>query len=215
MNQEKLVDSHIISGLEVAALNSNNYYELPDVFTQTVMPGTRDNIPKQEELSAWHHLNTVKLPVIDVGLLIGANASKLMEPWEVVNSNDDGPYAVRTLLGWVVNGLLRGDRQIVNSCPTIAVNQISLTSLEELLVKQYNHDFSERSVDEKPEMSREDLKFLEIMKSSANLTDGHYGLKLPFREENVSMPNNRHVAEQRALCLKRKFKSMSTFWAMS
>ena len=87
----------------------------------------------------------------------------------------------------------------------------SLTSLEELLVKQYNHDFNERSVDEQPEMSREDVKILEIMKNSANLTDGHYSLKLPFREEKVSMPNNRHVAEQRALCLKRKVKKNATF----
>ncbi len=32
-------------------------------------------------------------------MLIG----KLLEPWEVVNCHGDGPYAIRTLLGWVIN----------------------------------------------------------------------------------------------------------------
>ncbi|TWW62354.1 hypothetical protein D4764_04G0010010 [Takifugu flavidus] len=43
----------------------------------------------------------------EVGLLIGANVPKAMEPLQVVNSVDNGPYAVRTILGWTVNGPLR------------------------------------------------------------------------------------------------------------
>ncbi|XP_052472158.1 uncharacterized protein LOC128028879 [Carassius gibelio] len=60
-------------------------------------------------------------------------------------------------------------------------------------------------------MSREDVKFMEIMNSSVELCNGHYCMRLPFREENVIMPNNRHVAEQRALCLKRKLMKNATF----
>lgn len=137
-------------------------------------------------------------------LLIGTNASNLMEPWEVVNSKAGGPYAVKTLLGWVINGLLREEDEAGNRCTTITANRISVSALEELLVKQYNHDFNERSVDEKTEMSREDRKFLEIMNASVNLSDGHYCLRLPFRNDDVIMPNNRQVAEYRASCLKRK-----------
>ncbi|KAM3849947.1 amphiphysin [Diretmus argenteus] len=36
----------------------------------------------------------------DVDLLIGTNASKQMESWEVINSCGDGLFAVRTRLGW-------------------------------------------------------------------------------------------------------------------
>ena len=213
MNQEKLADSHIISGLEVAALNSNSYYELPDVYTQNQMPVTCDNIPHQEELSDWPELNAVEIPVIDadVELLIGTNVPKVMEPWEVVHSRGDGPYAVRTLLGCVVNGPLRGNNEPGSTCPTISANRISIAKIEELLVKQYNSDFNEKSTEEKPEMSREDLKFMDIMNSSAELDNGHYCLRLPFREDNVTMPNNSQVAEQRALCLKRKLKKNATF----
>ena len=37
----------------------------------------------------------------DVGLLIGVNVPKAMEPWDVISSADEGPFAV---LRWVING---------------------------------------------------------------------------------------------------------------
>ncbi|XP_034057151.1 uncharacterized protein LOC117536415 [Gymnodraco acuticeps] len=214
MNKESFVNSHVISGLEVAALNGNIYIELPDVYTQRKMPVTRNNIPQQEDLYAWPYLDSVEIPAIDadVELLIGTNSPEVMEPWEVINSRGKGPYAVRTLLGWVVNGPLRGGNESGSSCPTVTANRISIAHIEELLVKQYNHDFNEKSAEDKPEMSIEDLKFMQIANTSAELNNGHYCLKLPFREEdNVVMPNNRHLAEQRVLCLKRKLERNPTF----
>ncbi len=66
-------------------------------------------------------------------------------------------------------------------------------------------DFNEVSSKERTEMSFEDKRFLEIA-NEAILQDGHYDLKLPFRKNNVSMPNNRQMAEQRLKSLKRKMK---------
>lgn len=177
------------------------------------MPVTCDNIPRQEELSAWPYLNSVEIPVIDadVEFLIGTNVPKVMEPWEVVNSNGEGPYAIRTLLGWVINGPLREGSETESSCHTVTTNRISIAHLEELLVKQYNHNFNEKTTDEKPEMSREDLKFMEIMNSSAEFDNGRYCLRLPFRDANVAIPNNHHVGEQRVFCLERKLEKNATF----
>ena len=45
MGQEKVVGSHIISDLEVAGLDSDWFYELPDIYTQKSMPVHRGNIP--------------------------------------------------------------------------------------------------------------------------------------------------------------------------
>lgn len=87
----------------------------------------------------------------------------------------------------------------------VTVNRISATSLEELLMSQYNQDFNEVSSEEKPEMSVEDKMFLKVA-SEATLQNGHYSLKLPFRKANVSMPNNRQIAEQRLQGLTRKMK---------
>ena len=41
---------------------------------------------------------------MEIGLLIGANCSKALEP-EVLPSKDGGPFAFRTPLGWCVDGL--------------------------------------------------------------------------------------------------------------
>lgn len=91
------------------------------------MPVSTDNIISVEELTKWPYLNGIQIPCIraDVDLLIGTNASKLMEPWEVINSHEDGPYAVKTVLGWVINGPLQGnnDRQGESGYPTITVNR--------------------------------------------------------------------------------------------
>lgn len=58
-----------------------------------------------------------------------------------------------------------------------------ITILEELLVKQYGHDFE-------PEILREDLKFWEILSGSTDLSGGHSRLRLPFRD-NVTMVLNK------------------------
>lgn len=120
----------------------------------------------------------VQLPYISakVELLIGTNAPKLMEPWEIVNSQDDGPYAVKTLLGWVVNGPLRGGQMTENVETPVYVNRISVASLEKLLISQYNQEFSEVTSEEKKELSMEDKKFLKIVNESAILQDNHYSL---------------------------------------
>ena len=109
MNQENSVPTHVISGLEVSALDRDNFSPLPDTFTQKEMPVTTNNIPRQSDLAQWPYLSEVNIPSISakVELIIGTNAPTLIEPWVVVNSQSGGPCAAKTLLGWVVNGPLR------------------------------------------------------------------------------------------------------------
>lgn len=205
MNQKKIVPSHVVSGIEVSALDNDNFLPFPDVFSQKEIPVTPNSIPKQKDLTQWEYMKKVSITSIDakVKLLVGTNAPKLLEPWEVINSQGEGPYAVRTLLGWVVNGVLRNSGD--SSASSMTVNRISVARLEELLISQYNQDFNEVSSEEKTKLSIEDKRFLEIA-NGANLQDGHYSLKLPFGRANISMPNNRQIAVQRLQSLKRKMK---------
>lgn len=143
----------------------------------------------------------------DVELLIGVNAPKAMEPWQIINSQGNGPYAVKTIFGWVMNGPLNNCTMAEESGrPTMMANRISMADLGVLLVYQYNHDFPESEYEEKSEMSAEDRKFMEIVSSSITLKDRHYYLPLPFHNKQVVLPNNRDMAKQRALNIIRKFK---------
>lgn len=128
---------------EKVALKGNTFLKLPDVFTQNSIPVTKDNIPKEEDIRKWHYLKDVELTPIDasIGLLIGVNAPNVLEPWKVINSEGNGLFAVKTLLGWVINGPLshRVDSDMCD-CPPV-------------------HDFAEQHY-EKKEMSMEDKQFI-------------------------------------------------------
>lgn len=57
------------------------------------------HILTQADLKKWPFLQEIQIEEIDsdVDLLIGLNIPKALEPWRIVNSQGDDPYAVRTL----------------------------------------------------------------------------------------------------------------------
>lgn len=136
MGQETIVSSHMVSGLEVAGLNKEHFCELPKAYTQVCMPVHKGNIPRQSDLQRWPHLKQVHLPEIEAGieLLIGTNVSKALEPLQVICSINNGPYAIRTMLGWTVNRPLKGDSgdSMEGEPPELQVNRVSVVNLDEL-----------------------------------------------------------------------------------
>ncbi len=100
------MNSYELTDLEVCGLEEQDYIQLPNVYTQPDIPAKKANIPQKKDLEKWSYLSRVHLPTLEseVGLLIGVNAYKAMQPWEIINSQNNGPYAVKTALGWVVNG---------------------------------------------------------------------------------------------------------------
>lgn len=107
--EQKLVNSFILTDLEVCELDDTKYIELPKDFTHSNISFQNKNIAKQEDIQKWPYLGEVNIPCIDanVGLLIGTNNPKALEPWHIKNSQEDGPYAVKTAVGWVVNGTIK------------------------------------------------------------------------------------------------------------
>ncbi len=160
MGQERVVPACVLSGLEVSAIDGNIFYQLPQTVTKKQMPVSSDNMVSKEDLSKWPYPAKVKVPRImaNVELLIGNNAPKMLEPWEVIKSRGDGHYAVRTALGWVINGPLNEGSFEAEDCSAV-INRISVCRMEELLLKQYNHNFNEQAVEEQG-LSREDIRFL-------------------------------------------------------
>ena len=205
ITETKLVDSYMLKGLEVTDLDGRNVIELPTIYTQEEIPVSKQDIVTQEDISRWSYLRDVRLPSInaDIGLLIGNNVPKASEPWTVVNSQGDGPYAVRTLLGWSVNGPLKGAG---TTAVRVSVNRIHInTQIDQQLANYFNQELSERTIDDEPERSAEDKRFMDMMATNAKYEDGHYQVPLPFRNPGVKMPDNRSVAEQRLTHLKRRF----------
>lgn len=119
MGQEKRVSCFVLFDLEVFSLTENMYICLPDAYTNTDIPVMKENVPVEKELETWPYLQReVQLPQTDadVKLLTGMNAHSAIQPWKIIHSQGDGPYAVKTTLGWVVNGLLKKGEAVHEVC---------------------------------------------------------------------------------------------------
>ena len=69
------------------------------------MPVDKKEVATPEKIEVWDYLKTILSEIIEtddveVGLLIDANCMKTLEPLEVIASNNEGPYAYQTHLGW-------------------------------------------------------------------------------------------------------------------
>lgn len=214
VGQQKTENCYILSGLEITDLNGDNPIDLHPIYTQPELPVSRKDIISLEDLQRWPHLSDIhidRIPVdSDIGLLLCVNVPKAMEPWDKIPSNDNGLFAIKTILGWVMNGPIDTvpENGIFNTFVT--VNGID-ARLEEQIRYQFNHDYCERAIDDVPEPSKEDKTFLEFVKNSVHFEDRHYIIDLPFKSETVTMPNNRKQAEQILISLSRKFENNIEF----
>lgn len=145
-------------------------------------------------------------------LLIGANVPKALEPLQVVSSVDDGPYAIKTALGWTVNGPLQGGNEGLRTDRLAAVTANRMARLEELWHQQFKMDFPDAGQSEDIEMSKEDHQFINMVSQSSQLKDGYYSICLPLRNKSICKPNNRSLAEQCALNLKKRFSKDADYY---
>ena len=160
---------------------------------------------------------------IEVGLLLGLNCPSALRSREIVYGEDSDPYAVRSLLGWYINGPLYNPQQ----SGWITCNQINLSPEDSLVTprgyvvtqrkvkeritpqavsQMFELDFSER--EKGTAMSCEDIKFCGAVESSiVHLEDLHYEMPLPFKYQNIQLPNNYAQAEKRLTGLNRRLKA--------
>ena len=89
--------------LEVFDLDNQNRAELSRVYSTPSLPVRSDCIGKQEDVERWRYLRDIVIPHIDaeIGLLIASDVLKILQPYEIRLSEKGGPYASKTLLGWV------------------------------------------------------------------------------------------------------------------
>ena len=207
---------YAVSGLEVCGLKESSFVPLPVVYSQESLPVSRDQIPSRHDVDRWDYLSHIDIPSLDadIGILIGNNVPRAVEPWEVINSEGDGPYAVRTLLGWCVNGPLRGVAASLSDdkIPAVSVNRLQISCLEDQVQRYFDMDFSDHQIfsDEKA-LSVEDQQFLSLMEQQTTLHQGHYEICLPLRDSSVPFPNNRPLALQRMKSLEKKFRASDIF----
>jgi len=218
------------ASLIVESMDSTTTITLPKVWAVESLNISADSIPTLDDIVRWPHLQDVDVSLTpanrDVRLLIGCNVPDAFFVLDQRKGSPGEPYGVRTPFGWTVFGpndpICRHQSSNVffaSACQS-STNQLYKDKDEELtvqLAKFWKSDFGDPLLNHNPGLSVDDTKALNIMEQSAELVDGHYQLALPWKYQPPYLPNNRILAEQRLMYLRKKlladdevFKKYST-----
>ncbi|XP_045209072.2 uncharacterized protein LOC123560989 [Mercenaria mercenaria] len=190
--------------LQVSALNGGQVIDLRRVWSVKTLPISLQSLPDQSVAGKWKHLSGIYLPKIDVGkveLLVGSDTPDAFWVEEQRRGKRGEPYAIRTMLGWSIIGPI-GNRPSLDH-GSINFQLASSTQLQ--IDKLWTTDF--RDVEScGTGMSQEDRRALSSMEGTVTKENGHYKLGLPWKDPDVSLPNNVKMASIRLGHLKRKLQ---------
>ena len=104
-------------------------------------------------------LDGVFIPQIiaEIGLLIASDVPKALDPLEVKHSQNSGPYATRTHMGWHVSGPLGcfpGRSHKSNFFFKVE------PQLQQMVERFYNRDFVDLFADDTEELSQDEHRFI-------------------------------------------------------
>ena len=217
LHGSEYIDTSCVSDLEVMSFTCENPIQLPKTYTRQEIPVDRDQIPRREVFQQCPHLACIVdelppyFPHLSIGLLIGVNCPRALEPVKVIPAEGNGPFAVLYRHGWTINGpvQLSYDSHGGVYCHRIVLKDVQSFKecvCPEAVLKMMELDFSERDVGSTPGekgLSLEDKRFLKIADEEHKLVNGHYQLPLPFKDDQ-DLPNNRNQAVSRAMWQKKK-----------
>ena len=201
------VDSYLIRDLVVSDLDENDFVNLPILYTRPEIPVNVEDIPTQEDVDRWPYLHDVFIPHVDaeIGLLIASDVPEALDPVEMRHSQDGGPYASRTRIGWAVNGPLgRCRKGSQTSGFFVKVDP----QLQFMVENFYNHGFADTFADDTTEMSQEERRFMQNAEK-IQFKFGHYEIPLPFKNPEALVPNNKSQALSRVGWLKKRLEKDS------
>ena len=196
-----------VVSLEVADPDGEGKLHLGQVYTRDSLPIDPRNRVTTNEAARWSHLKGLPLhhaPADEVMLLIGQDYPDALVPLAAVPGGKGEPYAIRTRLGWTVNGPMsvsetRGEQQ------AFFTQGERYERLDRQLERFWKLESSGLYDDDRA-MSIQDRLVTERWEKAATYEDGHYTLPIPFRHEEPQLPDNKRMAELRLGSLRRKLE---------
>ncbi|XP_068759701.1 uncharacterized protein [Montipora capricornis] len=87
--KKSTINSFIIHDLRVSDLDENENICLPTLYTRPEIPVSSDDIPTQDDIDRWPHLQGVFIPNVqaEVGLHIAADVPEALDPLEIKHTD--------------------------------------------------------------------------------------------------------------------------------
>ena len=219
MTDERRWSTNVVRNLSVISTNDNTRIKLTKVYTQEVLAFDVNDVPSHQVVRRWPHLRCLisEIPDLDrsvpIGLLIGVDCPGALQPCDVIFSVNNGPFAVKTALGWCISGPKPHHDEDINgadviSCCCANVNdqqvQTTETGSEDVTLQMCGQDFSKPTSDmilcakwspvdltDARSLNQHDRKYLNITNDESRITNEYNQLPLPGRDPNVHIPYNR------------------------
>ena len=197
--------------LNLESLSGDAKFCLENVLTTPSLPVQPKHLASNEEIAKWIHLSDITLPETEqknITILIGNDRPDIIDnELEKRVGNKGEPFAVKTPFGWTVYGPIE---ETAENRVHVNLTSTEHKDLERKLELMYDGGFEDARSDEQG-MPVEDHRAKEIMDASATLVNGHYQLKLPFKEGQSNLPDSKPTAEKRLQWLKKKMEKDENF----
>ena len=216
-----------IKGLVIEPVDKTTKIQLPQLIECSYLPDNRHEIPTPEVANQHKHLCDIadQIPSFNnkanIQLLIGRDVPQVHHVLDQRVGSPESPFAQKLTLGWVIIGEVCMNHlhqpDTVNSYKTnINILQCGRPSIFrpcQNYVKVSENSNLETSLflrtkdDNKPGLSVEDRKFLNIMDEHfVKDEQNNWIAPLPFRPSRERLPNNKQQAINRAKSLDRSLK---------
>ena len=170
-------------------------------------PLFHDCVATVEDIKKWDHLRNLDYDNTFndiVSLVIGLDHPHLLRPLEVRSGADREPYAVRTALGWNINGPVSN---VTEHKKHVSYFISAISSKRDPLLEQVERfwkleDCQDLHSSDKA-FSVEDKRVLQTWNENIKRIGKHYELPIPMKE-GFNLKNNLMQVKERQLSLKRK-----------
>ncbi|KAL7745575.1 hypothetical protein ACLKA6_009799 [Drosophila palustris] len=134
-------------------------------------------------------------------LLIGQRHANLITTRAVINGDEHRPMLSKTKLGWVIHGPVQTELAAAH----FTCCQVNDENLQQMIKHQFSiENFGVCTVKVDKTQSLEDQLAIYKAESSIVKKGNHYEVSLPWKSEDVKLPDSNPMAIQRLKCLERK-----------
>ena len=169
------------------------------------------NWPKEK--LRWKHLEDLDLSVFDsrqVGIFIGANVVGALQQIEIRTPRTTGPYGLLTPFGWTVMG------EIPKSMASTARLQCQAVFGEEgeenqMIEHYWRFESLGSKIDRKQHLTEQEELALSIFRRTIRNIGDRYEIGLPWKAEDLRLPNNISSALKRLYATESQFRADKDF----
>ena len=196
-----------VISLEVTDPDGEGRLRLGQVYTRDSLSIDPRNMVTADTMARWSHLKGLPLhhaPSDEVMLLIGQDYPDALIPLATVPRRKGEPYAVKTRLGWTVNGPV-ASRKTPMEQQTFFTQGERFEQLNQKLERFWKLESSGLYEDDRA-MSVQDKLVTARWEDAAVYDDGHYTLPIPFWHEEPRLSDNKKMAQTRLNSLRKELE---------